>query len=668
MRNDGFLRTPVRSDHQDRMKNLEVLEVPPSGNPNPQTYYPQSLAISFEIEEETKEIQISPLWEGFLYFFAKDVALIPTDLNRINESNFPDWPVVGDMVLLTTSESHEHAFHTHVSFISVAPSTVRYSEVRLTLSFMFTTLRKTSDRLRFLWESNLITKSDPKWFEKFVISFLRGRAGLWCPLDANDATLDFAHNPMPSVNLQPLGETTTFHVAIATRQLEVLDTSWFDQREYDNLSGEVLVNPTLATLRDQFYNPAHPSHSVFPGLLLFQNAAAAAYAPEHGALTPLRAALSAPRPDGKVYRRIDLVRSDIYTSSNPQRPFPMYQLAWQPMVGGDIESLRIPLNGRLYLALYDSDYKFWAIPTSQDPKVLSTGEQLKLSVKTPLHRYIDLPGPTIIISFAVGERLKKIYADLLDYDSKQIWTALIDLGQNFVAFKAAAEARWNVDVLNLFIRRSANMADYAPVYGLIRVSADRHGLAPEFLHAVFMGEGVGAEDGLIERNRKAVPRIAYDRVQLIDSFVSLGLDDIQSDLNILINDHYLDPSFSGVLKNQRSEIRHEAGGDRTIQVFDVEGWEAAIEIVAAELHWRLDKMLDYCKTKRIPITTEEQRRFLAYIRFNTAESDSKRHIDHLDTELKKWTSPRPTSNLSGRYNTLQRIAIAEWYEAAGVYR
>jgi hypothetical protein len=59
MRSSGFLRTPIRSDHQSRLKNLQVSEQgfdPSPGDPSPQT-----LLISFKLAQGQSEVQTAPL-------------------------------------------------------------------------------------------------------------------------------------------------------------------------------------------------------------------------------------------------------------------------------------------------------------------------------------------------------------------------------------------------------------------------------------------------------------------------------------------------------------------------------------------------------------------------------------------------------------------------------
>jgi hypothetical protein len=686
MRQTVFLRTPIKAAHQGRMQNLQVSEQPPAGNPAAGDVYPQTLIVSFDVAAGTTDVEIAPLWEGYLYFLPDDTTGYPTKPEEVTPANFDKWRLVGDLVLHNTrgfldeSAAVDQAFASHIKLIRPAASAVRYSKVRLTRDFLFGTLAAIP-AVVFVSDGAKVDERDRQWHAKFVLGFLRGRTKVPCPVDAADPSKDFANQAMPSVHLAAPGGATTFRVAVAARapEAEVTGFAWFQHRpEFDDIPGVPLVPPTLDTLTHQRFNPAHPSHSVISAFALYQSASAAAYAPDHDAAKPLRAALTAPRPDGATYRRIDLIRppapGNAVTTSYPQRPFPQYQLSWRPAAGGTTQSLRIPLTGRLYLPLTDQDYRFWASPRSRDPE--EGVAQFLLSRKQPSKKYIDLPSTMVTYAPAAGDDPPPLYADLLDYDSKRTWTAFVEL-DDFQRFKDKAKEAWNVPVLNFFIHRSAAMVHYGRIYGFFRAAAGRHGLAPEFLHAVFMGEGPGAGDdpstpeeeqlGLIEQNRKnGVP---YSDTEVINSFGDLGLDVIGETIGPLIANGYLDSAFSAdqVLSNPRS-VPNEKGEPRT--TWDIAGWEAAIELVAAELHSRLDAMRAYCAANGIAITTDVQRRFLAYLAYNAGVAGAKALLDaeNLDKRLRSWTGSWPGTQRNAHFNSLIRVAISEWYENAEVYR
>src|SRR5690606_21206128 len=140
---------------------------------------------------------------------------------------------------------------------------------------------------------------------------------------------------------------TVLRVTVASLTEKIGDPTWFDHRpEYDDISGETLVDPVLQTPHDMNYHPSHPSHSVISAWALFQAAKLVAYAFDHDVSRPVRTALTAPRIDNRTFRRIELIRPPIPgspVSSNSQRPYPMYRLCWKSVGGGITESMRIPL-------------------------------------------------------------------------------------------------------------------------------------------------------------------------------------------------------------------------------------------------------------------------------------------------------------------------------------
>ncbi len=685
MRTEGFLRAPIRADQQNRMLNLTIAETALSGNPPIGGPYPQSLEISFTTAAGVTEIQIAPLWEGTFRFIADDVAKNPTDPASVTQSNYPSWSVTGDLILRTWS-SLEAPFQKHIAFITPSPVSVRYSKVLLTQTFLFNTVRQLKD-LNFIYNGSKVDQSAADWFEKFVVQFLKGKAYLPCRHHVSDANQDFALQAMPSVVLASPGSQSKLIVTTASMGMEALVTDWFNENSaYDGIAGPPLVDPALASLENQLNNPSHPSHSVIPVRAIFQEATAAAYAADHGPASPLRSALSAPRADGRIYRRVELIRPPLPgapVSVSPQRPYPTYQLSWRPVAGGATESLKIPLSGRLYLPLSPGDYVFWAIPRTDDPTVLLSGDQLKLSISSAAVKYIGLPQSSLTITVG-GNRSQVIYAHLLEFDSKFIFESFKRLGGERIRQKNKAKADWNTEVLDWTIPQAR--IGFAPIYGFIRESAGRHGLAPEFLHAVFFGEG---------GNLAISGQPAYDAAELLDAFGFVGLDLIiyrlgkvpfgkpphppeipaaavdeiaEYHYNLETNG-YVDPLFSANVAYLK-EIERREGATRTLQVGQVTGWQTAIELVAAELHQRRDELADYCASAAtpIPFTDEIRQRYLTYVRFNAKLSTAKDHADNVSSRLKRWTGAPPPDNLNARFNALQRIAVTQWYESASVYR
>lgn len=691
MRTDGFLRTPIRGDQQSRMLNLTITETILLGNPVIAAPYPQSLEIAFTTAAGVAEVQIAPLWEGMFRFVADDVSKNPTDPALVTQANYPNWSVTGDLILRTWY-GLEGPFKKHIPFVTPAPATVQYSKVLLTQDFLFTTLRQLT-HLNFIYNGSRVDQSDSAWFEKFVVQFLKGKAYLPCQHHASDSTQDFALQAMPSVKLDAPGTPNKLLITVASLNNEMLDPNWFTENPaYDGIAGPPLVDPALADLENQLNNPSHPSHSVIPVWVIFQEAAAAAYAADHGSASPLRVALSGLRSDGKVYRRIELLRPRFPgapISLNPQRPYPTYQLCWRPVGGGAAECLKIPLSGRLYLPLSAGDFTFWAISRTGDPAVLLSSDQLKLSVQSAAVKYIGVPQSSLVITVG-GNRSQVIYAHLLEFDSNFIFEGFKQLGgAKRTRLKNKAKADWNIDILDWTIPQAR--IGFAPIYGFIRESAGRHGLAPEFLHAVFFGEG---------GNWAIEGQPAYDPLEIINAFGFAGLDLIiyrlgkvpvgkrshppeipAAEVEEIAEYHYnleangyVDPVFTANVAYSGEKVRTEAV-TRTLQIGQITGWQTAIELVAAELHQRLDEMFSYCASHvpPIPLDDEIRRRYLTYIRYLSKPSTAQNHADNVQKELLKWVGlpppePPPYTADLRRFKSLQRISVAQWYESASVYR
>lgn len=700
MRDYHFLRTPIRGDHQARLVDLEVGEAPLAGDPAPAQVYPQTLELSFEVAPTVTEVQIAPLWEGELIFLADSTAGNPATPADVTPAAYPSWSVTGDLVLRTVAGTagFEYAIRYHLPLIGGLPSTVRYSKVELTEDFLFTTLSEAAPS-SLVFDGGVVDAADPEFHAKLVIAFLAGTAAMPClQPNPDDSSQDTALKPMPAVVLAPSGSRTVLRVAVASVSEKVPDLAWFDQRpEYDDVSGEQLADPALRTDLDVRYNPSHPGHSAIPARAIFQDAALAAYAPDHDVGIPVRVALTAPRPDGLTYRRIDLERPPIPgapVGSAPRRPYPQYRLCWTPTGGQPTESLRIPMSGHAYLPLADGSYTFWALPRSQDPSVHLPGDQLMLSLAPqPPARAIGLPQPTVDVD-VTGLETARVYAHLRPYDSLYVWAGYEAVDAVRDGLMARAKADWNAEVFKWHIlpTTEAVSASYAPVYGYIRESAGRHGLAPEFLLTIAMGEGVNLKlEDAIEAHQP------FDPLESIDAFNFAGLDlilyrtgglmpdgtappvppeipstavdELAEYAYNLVTEGYVDPATAAAV-TWSAEIRRTEGATRTIQVATIAGWAAAFELVAAELHARLDEMVAYlaAKVPPVPVTGELERRFLSYIRFNASPSGAQGHADNLAAELRRWPGPPPGNNLNALFNTIQRIAVTQWHERAGIYR
>ena len=698
MRTFQFLRTPIRGDHQSRVLGVALSEAPPVGDPSPADPYPQSLELSFDTVLGVTEVQIAPLWEGTLRFVPESSAGAPSDPAEVTPGNYAGWPVTGDLLLTTVggTRGFEQAFADLVPLVGSVPSSVRYSRVSLTEDFLFTTLAEAPPEA-LVFGGEAVNASDPQFHAKLVIAFLAGSAGIPCVQDPGDSSLDTALKPMPAVVLGAEDERSALRVTIASVSERAGDADWWTRNPaYDDLPGEPLVPPGLEDARD---DPAHPGHSAIPAWAVFQSAALAAYAPDHDVDLPLRAALTAPRPDGLTYRHVDLRRPPAPgapVGSDPQRPYPQYRLCWRRDAADPAQSLRIPLSGDLYLPLADGAYELFAVPRSLEPDDVLPGEDFTFSLMSG--KLIAPPAATVTVD-VTGAETVRVHAHLQTYDALHAWEVYAGIDNR--PFKAQADADWNTAVLSWYVlptTRSVS-ASYAPVYGFIRESAGRHGLAPEFLQTVVFGEGVGRSFELAIKNGDS-----FGPGDLVSAFGSLGLDLIlyrvggvgkdgesppapPTELNKpvltpkeqeelaeyqfdLVDAGYVDQATADAVEFTEEFPRTEGGATRTIQLANVHGWDNGIELIAAELHARLDEMVAYLasKTPAVLVTDELVRRYLAYVRFNASASTSRRHADNMATRLARWPGVRPKNNRDALYNTLQRLAVTQWHEAARVYR
>jgi hypothetical protein len=708
MRTDRFLRTPIKAEQQGGIDNVEVCEVPLTGDPDLGDQYPQTLEISFDVRLGATTIEVSPLWAGELGFRPDPTVTFPDSLEQVTGTNVPRWNATGELILsnhgnpmgdLAIGES----FKKHVPLIAPPPDTVVYSKVRLTGDFLFTTLRALAE-WGVVFDGANISPNDEFFHQKLVIAFLKGAARVPCRHHQSDSAQDSALlERMPEILLAAVGLRTTLRITVATVAPEIYDRNWFDQREYDDPLGEQLPHPDLRNPVSQMVDPRHPSHSVVPARLVFQAAAPGAYSDDNPPDIPLRVVLATQFDDGRRYRRIDLIRPPIpgpEVSSAPQRPYPAYQLCWTPIGSNTTESLRLPLSGRLYLPLADGSYKFWVIRRSEIPQAGDEGsDEFRISAKAlspaqyagPTVAPIGLPERSLIVDLG-PEETETIYAHLKQFDERYAWTAFQSLtDRRRKRLKKASEDKWNTQVLDWYV--FSRQAAYAPLYGYIRESAGRHHLAPEFLQVVFFGEG---------GNDAIDSRPGFNANEVLGCFDFVGLDlivyrtgnvpasrpshpaeidalpqGVERDLELaeyylnLVAKGYVDSETGAAVTwthwGQRQEPLDNPAKWRTLELGTVDGWEAAIELVAAELHARLDEMVEYCAAHALPIDTRDELkcRFLSYIRYNTNPTRAR---ELAAQEVKPWEPARPPDNLNPHYNTIQRIAVTQWHERVRAYR
>lgn len=779
MRATNFLRTPIRADHQARMRNLLVTEQLLTGDPSGGSFL-QALRITFETSET--EVQIAALWEGRMRFIPDTTAGYPLSPEEVTEDNFSAWPLEGDLVLHTEDFSLHQPFATHIKLIAFPPSLVRYSKIRLTSDFLFSTLRQVLLPLRMREEDKAITlnDADPFWHQKLIIAFLQGHVSVNCFLDQDDPSKDFTTKPMPSVALTPVGQSS-LTITASSRCSEVYAATWFrHQPQYDNIPGVPLLSPSMAPtgrptmsqgpnatvlidtnarfqttgvkkgffvsnvtdgglgvvesvnsetqlthtplekgqnndwkvtdiyqlydLHDQFYNPSHPGHSVIPLAAIFATANEETFEGQHRG-SALWEAIRAFSAAGARYRRIDIVRPPrpgSPVSSQPQRPFPQYQINWQKIGDPSISSLRLPLSGHVYIPLREGQYKFWAIPRGQRPQEFHDGDQLKLSVKRDDRKYIDLPGGSVVVDILSGDTSKTIFAHLFEYDSSFAWHAFASLNREQVVEPLRSEyaRRWNVRAddeekkINYFYlwpqvqNKSPRMETYKYLYGHIVGAAGRHGIAPEFLQAVLIGEGIYVNYIRDEANGP------YRDDQVFDTYY-VGLDKVgglrEKDptagyYSEWISQSYTDGDHFGhtvtsfeVVQNKELDPDKNPGlvgicppGGCHYTRAEITGYEAVVEWTVTELHFGLDWMVRKIREEGLePISTEDERRFIAYVFFNTYFPATRgtilREFRDSDKTIRKWKGEYP-GNKNARFNSLLRLAIAQFLEELGIYR
>lgn len=667
------------------MTNTTIDETPLAGDPSPSAPYPQTLLISFVPDAGVTDVQVAPCWQGDLVFLADDTTGYPTTAAEVTMANAASWPLVGDLVLVTRDlGKHEKTFKTHLTLIETPPTVVRYSKVRLTTDFLFTTLA--AAKIKALVAGGKVEPFDAATKHPLqVIHFLRGKAALPCVVDPADPAKDFALRPMPQVVLETPPTRTVLRVSMSSRAVETFE--WFAPRTEDPvIPNTPLVDPTLHNDRSAQLDPAHPAHCFVPPRALFQDAAQVAFEATHWT-GPLRTLLRAALPGARTLRRVAVKRPAVSgdVSHFPTRPYPLHQLAWQLEPGGAVESQRLPLNGVLYVPLEDGDHRFF-VSRRRDapPSIIGDVNEFGLGLETPPHKFLDLPNLSVVVPFAPGETTKLIHAHLLRYDSERIWAAVVELDTRYLGFIAKAREKWGLPKVNrwsIYVpdtaatkTKTGAMKAYSRIHGYIRASAGRHHLDPEFLQAVFMGEATAVF--IEDKWNHAGPPAPYHDLETINGFATLGLDRIWNTVLTLGTDGYLPSTFDrGVLTNDITGTNPEDGS--TFTSADVIGWEAAVEFVAAELDSRLDWMLGVIGKSRGAVS-EPQRRFLAYARYVSSEATSTAAAAQMSTLLQPWQGnapPAPTNHDSlavilqrVRFKTLQRIAVAEWYEKSKVYR
>jgi hypothetical protein len=100
----------------------------------------------------------------------------------------------------------------------------------------------------------------------------------------------------------------------------------------------------------------------------------------------------------------------------------------------------------------------------------------------------------------------------------------------------------------------------------------------------------------------------------------------------------------------------------------VEGYESAIEFIAAELHSRRDWILNYCTTNGLAVSAADSDKvdFLTYARYNNKDV-SIAAANNLSHYMRKYVGTERSDQENVRFNTLLKLATADWIKELRVY-
>jgi hypothetical protein len=724
MRHRQYLRGPLKSaDIAVSARELPLLSDISAADP-----CPQALAIEFTTEPTT---EIALLWDGVIRFIAPVGARLPASPDEVTEENFSRWDLTGALVLHILDPDRARPLLDAVPLMANLPTTVRYEFVSLTRMFLTITLGSITDVVffhngrRIVVRNGVPTPAEPKWRQQLTYEFLHGRALIRCPLHDSDPTLDFTELPMPVVADPAFGSTTTLTIAFASRSRYSLFPSWFTTRPYDNiplLEHSNLVPPSLDFDFEVPTNPRHPSHSLVPPALVFGQAPDEAWLPAHRNHTVRREAQRI-LSSGPPYRRIELIRPPIpgfREDDEQRRPYVLHQLVVEDTVSHARVASRIPLDGILYLRLDDGSYKIQAIPRWLEPIAAFDGTgALKMSLHKPDARLGDYPAANVIVAFDASTSVTTIIVSAVEYDGELVWERAerTSITQNQLQeLRERASKRLNfkfkpdsassfAPVPERIVRPEPPVnRGYSRMYGMVRDAAARHRLSPEFLLVVLMGEGVYEHLAPINASPPLGP---FDPAEELSGTDALGLDWIADNLRddvgnpvraangqttdqlshpdiglqVLIDDGYIDsPRFNRSQLLRVHAFTNEAGTRHFTA--DVKGWEAAIELVAAELHARLDDMLITAVRARAEFP-QESLELLSYARYNAdivqpfwkntvplqlkapGPGQSSRFFT-ASLGLKRWDKPSwPADNTDPTFTGRERVWWVSLFKVAG---
>ncbi|MCK5244021.1 MAG: hypothetical protein KAJ90_02040 [Desulfobacterales bacterium] len=741
-----YLRAPVKPTGLEP-EEIEIIDTPPTGNLNEHGASPQALTLTFRRpHSDESDIQIAPAFEGWLafipapYLSATDLPQTPAqcDYYAILRRNYR---LEGTLILNQYSFSSGIAM-SDVPLLGEPVNFASYESVRLTYEFLH----------RSLGRSPLVSMDDYAGIpsdvnggiNRLIFEFIHGRAQVLSKFDDYPMNDFAASENMPVVaDRYPTASMLKLDFTMSTRSTAGIDPAWFNMRVHDNsgitdvsgndIPGTALIPQWMSQATNSEFSPKHPNHSPVPPRMLFAKAKTDAWVDQH-IDHPVRLKALEPLPGNKQYRRITVQRAPLPMASvthDERRQFPMYRLIIRTPNAETI-CAQIPLNGHLYLPLSDGDHRFTAIPRWLAPETSNVGAgDMKLSQPSSAGKIIDMPKNAIDITIDAANTSVALYATTAKYDGQRIWDNLIsssvygDLEGHRLTTANRLKLRattispgGDIDLPNPIEPLLDHDPAHSAIFGFIRQSAAAHNLAPEFLYAVIFGEAIG------DKIRSASSTLNYDASALIPG-TDLGLYWIgdglpgnpvtggaTADIGLahLLSQGYLDVEhFNLTMLQNVSQITAGMGTGHICA--DIPGWEVAVELVAAQLHARLDEMLaQYVAGPTNTLTgspcsgdgttldhrrnlspTEDMRRFMAYVRYSTERGDMvwEQMAHYLGCYIDTTGSARPwdmkdttgalryptTSMASSfspferiHFNALKRLAVAEILELVGVFR
>ncbi len=236
-----------------------------------------------------------------------------------------------------------------------------------------------------------------------------------------------------------------------------------------------------------------------------------------------------------------------------------------------------------------------------------------------------------------------------------------------------ASDKWGVPANRWRVSLYPELKVYSSVYGYVHIAAKKKEMRSEFLHAVVFGEGL--ERFIAEQKEFGLPHQLDTK---INSYVFLGLDFIGQRIGMLIQNGFLEERF----RNKISEVDSMKGFKNELKEQTsagmIHGFEAAVEMVAAELKYAGKQMLDKAKEQGIDNITKIQEEFMMYAKYVskrnalndlTSKEALEKNCSKWDLETDgQWPDAKDIYHPQYyRFQALKRIATADWYESAKIY-